>query len=97
MKTRVSLIYFVTHCGYVILYSVIMTKFVVFELLSYCFKEAKGFGEKVSFARPPLSRLMKPGSRWYNKRVLSTDYSVPQDFLWMKITNWIARLPFLNP
>ena len=74
MKTRVSLIYFVTHCGYVILYSVIMIQFVVFQPLSYCFKETKGFDEKVSFARPPLLRLMKPGSRWYNKRVLRTDY-----------------------
>ena len=32
-----------------------------FQALSYCFQEKKEFDVKVSFARRPVSRLIKPG------------------------------------
>ena len=35
--------------------------FLVFTLLSYCFEEAIDFEVKASFARRPVSRLIKPG------------------------------------
>ena len=38
-----------------------LVQFVVFKPRSYCFKETIGFDVKVSFARPLLSRLIKPG------------------------------------
>ena len=38
-----------------------ITQFAIFKLLSYCFEEIIGFKVKVSFARRPVSRLMKPG------------------------------------
>ena len=33
---------------------------VVFKLLSYCFEDAIDFDVKASFARRPVSRLIKP-------------------------------------
>ena len=36
-------------------------QFVVFKQLSYCFKETIGFDKKASFARPPVSLLIKSG------------------------------------
>ena len=33
----------------------------IFKPISYCFEETKGFGVKASFARRPLSHLIKPG------------------------------------
>ena len=36
-------------------------QFAVFKLINYCFKETIGFDVKVSFARPPILRLIKPG------------------------------------
>ena len=38
-------------------------QFVIFKLLSYCFKETIRFDVKASFASRPVSRLI----RWYNK------------------------------
>ena len=35
-------------------------QFVVFKPLSYCFEETVGFDVKAKFARPPVSRLIKP-------------------------------------
>ena len=35
--------------------------FVTFKPLSYCFEEIIGFQVEVSFARRPVSRLIKPG------------------------------------
>ena len=34
---------------------------VIFKSLSYCFEETIGFDIKASFARSPVSRLIKPG------------------------------------
>ena len=36
-------------------------QFVVFKSLSYCFEETIGFDKSTSFARPPVSLLIKPG------------------------------------
>ena len=36
-------------------------QFVVFKLLSYCFKETIGFDVMVLFARPPVLYLIEPG------------------------------------
>ena len=36
-------------------------QFVIFKPFSYCFKETIGFDVKASFARSPVSRLIKPG------------------------------------
>ena len=44
-----------------ILNNVSMYQFVVFKPLSYCFEETIGFDVKSSFARPPVSCLIKPG------------------------------------
>ena len=44
-----------------ILNNVSMYQFVVFKPLSYYFKETIGFDVKSSFARPPVSCLIKPG------------------------------------
>ena len=35
-------------------------QFVIFKLLNYCFEEILGFYVKASFARRPVSRLIKP-------------------------------------
>ena len=51
-------------------------QFVMFKSLSYCLEETVGFDVKVSFARPPVSRLI----RLYNKEVLREGYSVPRGF-----------------
>ena len=37
------------------------TQFLVFKPRSYCFKETMDFDVKVSFARRPVSSLIKPG------------------------------------
>ena len=37
-------------------------QFVIFKPLSYCFEETIGFDVMASFARPPVSRLIKPGN-----------------------------------
>ena len=37
-------------------------QFVVFRPLSCCFEETIGFDVKISFARPPVLRLIKPGN-----------------------------------
>ena len=36
-------------------------QFIAFKLRSYCFEEAIGFDVKASFARPPVSSLIKLG------------------------------------
>ena len=36
-------------------------QFAIFKALRYCFEETIGFGVKASFARRPMSRLIKPG------------------------------------
>ena len=41
-------------------YSSFPTQFVIFKPLSYCFEETIGFDVKASFARRPVSRLIKP-------------------------------------
>ena len=40
--------------------------FVPFKLLNCCFKETIGFNVKASFARPPVSRLIKPDDETKN-------------------------------
>ena len=42
-------------------YTLHALKFVIFKPLSYCFEETIGFDVKGSFARRPMSRLIKPG------------------------------------
>ena len=37
-------------------------QFVISKTLSYCFFETIAFDVKASFARPPVSRLIKPGN-----------------------------------
>ena len=49
----------VTFTQYMIKFS--RSQFAVFKPLSYCFKETTGFDVKASFARPPMSHLIKPG------------------------------------
>ena len=48
----------------------------MFKSLSYCLEETVGFDVKVSFARTPVSRLI----RLYNKEVLREGYSIPRGF-----------------
>ena len=36
-------------------------QFVVFKPLSYCFEETMEFNKQTSFARPQVSRFIKPG------------------------------------
>ena len=38
-----------------------LCQFVIFKPLGYCFEEIIGFDVKASFARRPVSRLVKPG------------------------------------
>ena len=55
-------------------------QFVIFNPLSYCFKEIIGFDVKASFANRPVSRLI----RWYNNIILRKGYSVARDFSWIE-------------
>ena len=47
-------------------------QFITFKALSYCFEETIGFEVKASFARCPVSRLIKPGDitkEFYEKTI----------------------------
>ena len=57
-------------------------QFVVFKQLSYCFKETIGFDKKTSFARPPMSLLIKSGD--ITKGISVIDYSISLEFLWIE-------------
>ena len=61
-------------------------QFVIFNPLSYCFKEIIGFDVKASFANRPVSHLIRwyNKTRWYNNRILRKGYSVAGDFSWIE-------------
>ena len=70
--------------------SVFWNQFVIFRLLSYCFKETIWFDVKASFASRPVSRLI----RWYNKpgditkEFWEKAIQFHRTFHRLKITNW---------
>ena len=70
--------------------SVLWNQFVIFRLLSYCFKETIWFDVKASFASRPVSRLI----RWYNKpgditkEFWEKAIQFHRTFHRLKITNW---------
>ena len=61
-------------------------QFVIFNPLSYCFKEIICFDLKASFVNRLVSRLIRwyNKTRWYNNRILRKGYSVSRDFSWIE-------------
>ena len=63
-----------------------LKQFVIFKPLSYCFKETVGFDVKATFARRPVSGLIKPGD--ITKKCKKKVIQFYGTFHGLKITNW---------